>query len=488
MIWFRRFLTIPLILIFVVLLVLTVVVTAVNNTAANPQFYNGQMKQADMYNYIYTSIVPAALDEVKTNQSSDLTINISDFKTEITAAMEQTLPPAWLQTQFEAATSTLIPYVVDDKASFTYTLVLRDRVEAAGQAIKDNILNSSAFTRLYNDLMPYVAEKVYDNLGSVASESGVTKQEIEAALRSSVTQAWLITQVDNVIDQVVPYMTGETNSFSVNIPVQEVLNGSVILTMLGQSNAQYLDVTFTDQDLRDQIGGTTLDKVRGWITNGYIFTQDDLRSKLFNNSDGLQSFDDGRHIVSEVRTWLWVAWVIPFVILICIGFLGGRGWKTRAAGPLVILFVVSLVIFLSAMLAWSQFGEKQINKAFDNELAKQTQTLDTVLLEKADNVAVNAAGGFAHNIENMGLYMMIASGVGLVGICTWWVVGSRNKKGGSPKSSKPGGKDRIEGVKCPICGSETTMRTAKEGPNTGSRFYVCNRYPECKGKVPESGL
>ena len=75
MIWFRRFLTIPLILIFIVSLVAAVVVTAVNNTAANPKFYNDQMMKAGVYNYIYTDILPAALDEVKTDQSSDLPIN-----------------------------------------------------------------------------------------------------------------------------------------------------------------------------------------------------------------------------------------------------------------------------------------------------------------------------------------------------------------------------------------------------------------------------
>ncbi len=40
-----------------------------------------------------------------------------------------------------------------------------------------------------------------------------------------------------------------------------------------------------------------------------------------------------------------------------------------------------------------------------------------------------------------------------------------------------------EDVKCPICGSETIKRTAQKGQNVGSSFYVCNRYPECKGKV-----
>jgi tetratricopeptide (TPR) repeat protein len=38
-------------------------------------------------------------------------------------------------------------------------------------------------------------------------------------------------------------------------------------------------------------------------------------------------------------------------------------------------------------------------------------------------------------------------------------------------------------IKCPVCGSKTTLRTAKKGSNAGEQFYVCDRYPECKGKV-----
>jgi HAE1 family hydrophobic/amphiphilic exporter-1 len=39
-------------------------------------------------------------------------------------------------------------------------------------------------------------------------------------------------------------------------------------------------------------------------------------------------------------------------------------------------------------------------------------------------------------------------------------------------------------IRCPKCDSATVVMTAKSGPNTGSRFHVCSRYPECKGKVP----
>lgn len=38
-------------------------------------------------------------------------------------------------------------------------------------------------------------------------------------------------------------------------------------------------------------------------------------------------------------------------------------------------------------------------------------------------------------------------------------------------------------IKCPICGGNTTRRLAKKGPDAGKQFYVCTRYPDCRGKV-----
>jgi hypothetical protein len=39
-------------------------------------------------------------------------------------------------------------------------------------------------------------------------------------------------------------------------------------------------------------------------------------------------------------------------------------------------------------------------------------------------------------------------------------------------------------VQCPVCKSDTILRTMKKGPNTGKKFYVCVKYPKCKGKTP----
>lgn len=37
--------------------------------------------------------------------------------------------------------------------------------------------------------------------------------------------------------------------------------------------------------------------------------------------------------------------------------------------------------------------------------------------------------------------------------------------------------------RCPKCGSEMSLRTAKRGDNQGGKFWGCSRYPECRGII-----
>lgn len=37
--------------------------------------------------------------------------------------------------------------------------------------------------------------------------------------------------------------------------------------------------------------------------------------------------------------------------------------------------------------------------------------------------------------------------------------------------------------RCPKCGSEMALRTAKRGDNQGGKFWGCSKYPECRGIV-----
>lgn len=41
-----------------------------------------------------------------------------------------------------------------------------------------------------------------------------------------------------------------------------------------------------------------------------------------------------------------------------------------------------------------------------------------------------------------------------------------------------------ETLSCPECGSSMVLRTARKGPQPGSQFWGCTKYPACRGKRP----
>ena len=311
-------------------------------------------------------------------------------------------------------------------------------MDDTGQAIKDNILAGSALLRIYDDLLSYIAGYYYENLPALPPDIVITQFEIETVLKDSLTPVWLKAQLGTAIDQVMPYLSGDRNYFEVGIPIQQQVTDETLLELLGPGNEDYLDEvrawlgdgwTYNQNDLYADLSAESvqdLQDVRGWIGDGYTFDQSDVRDKMSENSQDLQSFDDVRHWISTGRSLIWVLWVVPFLLLIGIGFLGGRGWKTRAVGPLVILFLVSLAMFLGVMLTWGQWGETEMRNAMPNP--SEYQGVEAAMMVKADELAVDAAGSFIGNMQDTYMYMMIASGVGLAGVGVWWAVGSRGKK------------------------------------------------------------
>lgn len=52
-----------------------------------------------------------------------------------------------------------------------------------------------------------------------------------------------------------------------------------------------------------------------------------------------------------------------------------------------------------------------------------------------------------------------------------------------PASTKPD-QVRAKVAKCPICGSEMVVRTARRGPRAGEQFLGCKRFPACRSMLP----
>ncbi len=221
MIWLRRIAAIPLIIIFVILFIAVLLVTQVNSSFANPGFYNNQLRQADMYNFVYDKALPAALDEVQADQSSATPFDITNIKNDIVSSAKKIAPPEWLQAQVEAASNAIVPYVTGKTDRFTYTVALKDRVGTAFQVIKTDMLQGDTFSKLYDDAISYAADKMLENLNRVPYSLTLSKDQVENFLRAAAPEDWVSSQAVAAIDSVTPYATGDSNHFTITIPLRD---------------------------------------------------------------------------------------------------------------------------------------------------------------------------------------------------------------------------------------------------------------------------
>ena len=604
MIWFRRIVALPLILIALVLFIVALVVTELNSTVANPKFYNDQLVRADMYNFVYDKALPAALDEVETDTSFDLPIKVADFENEIISAARETLPPEWLQEQSESAIGILIPYLRGSRDEFSYTILFKDRVQQGAQTINDTFLQGETATKLYDNLIKYAAEQVTENLDDLPYVVSLNETQVEDALRATFNQTWMTSQISTVIDSVTPYMTGDTDYFNITTQVHELVDlmanatikllatpqtyhylleqiitpehlgagvelpfkvslsqeeiSSVVKQVLPQSwvqarfeevvrafaayikgesetisvtinltdskaaalnvlteladqrleaifdtlqavnatvfqqaihdlspgnipnvrpegvsyegfkaainlnvtywvdqmvidpipdqwfftkadlikamgadNADFLDKArdwvsegCTDVGLRAQLSADdqkTLDDIRHYIASGYTITEVDLKDKISEGGGDISNIDRARDIINTVRTWLWVLWLVPLILLLCAGLLIARSLKGKLLWFLGVLFVVFLIFYIASGVGYSHFGEPEIHKVLPNPA--DYQGVEAVMIDKGNEVANNAIGTFVSGIQSMALYTMIGSGVAFLGIIAWSIVG-----------------------------------------------------------------
>jgi len=578
--------TIPMIIGFILLLIMLLLFTQVYDTALSAGSYNHQMRKADIYNFVYDELLPLALDEaeeeMEKDDSSDFTVDISAIKDDIVSAAREILPPEWLQEKVELATNSIIPYFVGKTDEFTYTLEpsdLQQRIDTAVQVIKDDILRGNIFTSVYDDGMSYLADELLENLDEMPYSITLTKEDIESSLRTVGSKEWIISQAEAAIDSIKPYITGESDEFTitihlkdrvdaaadavlnlfsreetynylleemvtptieanlgaiVNLPfgitlsreeidsaIKEVLpetwvqaqltelingivayvkeeNDSIEVTLdladrkayalvaltdsayqklpdpfktpqnyqeveevvesailakipdqwvytdddlrqsIGEDNGDFLDEardwvsegwTFTEVDLLDEMDDDseeTLEDVRGWIESGYTLTETDLREEISDREEDLDALDTARQWIGTGRTWLWALWLLPVLALFFIGLSIGNNWRSRLTWAMVVLFLTALAINIAAWQTYTHIGEPQLEEIMPDPL--EYEGVEALMVEKGNEMIKNASNGFVSGIQSKTLYMMISSGVVLLGIIGWNVAEQRKER------------------------------------------------------------
>ena len=225
MIWLRRIIAIPLALTFIILFILMLVFFRVNDTMGNPDFYNDQLRQADVYNFLYDNVLPAALEEAELSMDTpEAGINITQIKPYIISMTKQTLPPEWFQTQVEQVINEVVPYAWKDTESFNVNIPLKDRVETAALAAKGTLHKEDVFHSLYDQMIGLILVRAASNMPELPPAFILSEEELGLILRTTLPAEWLLRQIDNTIDEVVPYFTKDKEQFTVRVDISDRLD------------------------------------------------------------------------------------------------------------------------------------------------------------------------------------------------------------------------------------------------------------------------
>jgi hypothetical protein len=490
MIWVRRILAIPLLILFVVSFIAVLVLTQVNNSFANPGFYNDQMKRADMYNFVYDSALPAALDQVKTDVSADININVDAIKESVASAARKIAPPEWLQAQTELATETIIPYLTGKTDSFTYSVVLKDRVEIAAEVVKSDIIHGNAFNSLYNDGISYAADRVAQNIGILPYSLTFSKDEIENALKQAIPIDWAASQASAGVDALEAYMIGNSDHFTITIYLKDRVAETI--TALAAVADQEIEAQFyslptcstaqftqsvqglptgklppcrptdlTYQEFKDmfnvdaRVTSSIEQMVTSQIPNQWMYTDAQLLDKL--GSKNAQTLNDSRDRIKNGYT-LTQADLRDKISQNRADLNNFDTARHRINTARTWLWALWLIPFAFLVLVALLCGRSWIGRAFwglgalfvtslaiyiavtvtyshvaEPRLTQEIfhpsnyQGVSAVMAEKGNEVITNVAGSSASGIEWMAICSMIGSGVVLLGLIIWRVVLPRTR-------------------------------------------------------------
>ncbi|MBI4336236.1 MAG: hypothetical protein HY683_00205 [Chloroflexi bacterium] len=178
------------------------------------------LRQTGAYTFVSSPEFVTELDRQLRNFGNlpfGLTVNGS----QLSKALQRIVPPDWLQSQAEGALDAVVPYFEGKQDSFKITVHVADRVEPGAAAIKDLLRETDAYRHIFDAV---VSKLVEDNVGQAVNLPlgvTVTKDEIGTLAQQALPPQWLQEQGERLLDQAVPYLKGETASFTITLPLDE---------------------------------------------------------------------------------------------------------------------------------------------------------------------------------------------------------------------------------------------------------------------------
>lgn len=175
--------------------------------------------KARVYDVLFDEAVEPAIQSALASGSLPLGMELS--QEQIASSVRAVLAPEWVEAQLQQALDQFTAYMVGQQDGFKVHVALSDRLDVALAELKKLLREANAYDALYAEV---VEPAVVANLGGgVELPLGivVTSEEVVAALREVAPPAWVQQQVERLIDEAAPYLSGEADSFTFRVSIRE---------------------------------------------------------------------------------------------------------------------------------------------------------------------------------------------------------------------------------------------------------------------------
>ena len=188
--------------------------------------------KSNAYDFMSTQEFEDEIDQ-RIREFGELPFGIEVTAPQVVSLLQEVLPASWIQQQTEANLDRVAEYLTTEGQDVIVVFPLADRVQAAlagGDApVKVFLRDIGAYDEAYREgVAPLIAERAIERAGGGRDELvmpivglfelSLSKEDITTSLQQAPPEE-IQGQIEGALDQLMPYLTGESERFSLQISV-----------------------------------------------------------------------------------------------------------------------------------------------------------------------------------------------------------------------------------------------------------------------------
>ena len=460
MILVRRIFAVGLGVVFVATLMVSLVLIKLNGTLLEPYYYPDLLKRNDLYRFVMVDVLTTALDEARSLDSGQLGGNFRQnplvtsglTARQMTEAVHRGLSPQDLEMLAELAVLQIAEYATAERDRVLLTVDAGSHVKAVANEVHRLMLESGSYALfIEHELEPRVRQAAGDMLSAdenasawmihLFGSSEAAEDRMVRVVMSALTPDWMAGQIAKALDELMPYMLGESDSFEVRIQFTDAEIETVvgeIKSILLEADAyeiEYLDYvrsvmeqgwTYSHHDLRDGLSGRgdalqALDQIRSFFREGYSYAYQAQAGHRSNDPVG-SAMDRTRARLAMVSRYELPAYLLIPLLLIVIGLLGGTSLRTRVIWASSAVLISAVLVYV---LSWP------IHEPLANVAAEQARAevgiqpggpfggTMQLIVARVGEVAKGVTEDIVRGVRLYSLLLVGVSGVVLVTAVIW---------------------------------------------------------------------